>query len=216
MFDIFKLETTLMTPLIKFILKHPGVMESKLFLKVMVVFPERISKTYDAMIEKSGIDYQAALTEGLLRISNNPKKILDLCTGTGFAAFMAAKHFPGATVDAIDQSNGMIEIAQKKAYESGVNNIQFKLGNALKLDYADKTFDLIVTSNAPVYLAEAARVLKAGALMLVSYSFGGEAFVKAQKNISNYLEGNGLKLLEVKSIGSGAYVLGEKDNKNSK
>ena len=216
MFDIFKLETALMTPLIKFILKHPGVMESKLFLKVMVVLPERISKTYDAMIKKSGIDYQAALSEGLLHISNNPKKILDLCTGTGFAAFMAAKHFPGATIDAIDQSNGMIEIAQKKAYESGVDNIQFKLGNALKLDYADNTFDLIVTSNAPVYIAEAARVLKAGSLILVAYSFGGEAFVKAQKNISNYLERNGLKLLEVKSIGSGAYVLGEKDNKNLK
>ncbi len=58
--DIFKLKKVLMKPLIKFIVKHPGFMESKPFQKAMVVFPEKISKTYDEKIKKSRIDYQAA------------------------------------------------------------------------------------------------------------------------------------------------------------
>ena len=200
----------LLTLFIKFAVKHPGIMESKLFLQAMLVFPAKISKTYDEKIAGSGNDYSVDLEQGLTQIFNKPQRILDLCTGTGFAAFKAAEAFPLATIDAVDQIAEMIDIARRKEKESGIKNTHFKKGNATELAYDDNEFDFILTSNAPIYLFEATRVLRPGGLLLVVYSFGEDAFVNTNKSITLYLEKNGLKLLEIKSMGSGAYVLGQK------
>ncbi len=210
MADIFKLKTAFMTPFIRFLVKHPDLMHSRLFLKAMRVFPEKVSKTYDEKIAQNIIEYQMALLTGLNQINNKPQKILDLCTGTGFAAFMAIEHFPNASVDALDQSSEMIKIAKEKAVKNSVSRIHFNEGNAAELDYDDDIFDLVITSNAPIYLSEAVRVLKISGLILISFSFSGEAFVKAKKNISAYLVENNIMLLEIENIGKGAYILGQK------
>lgn len=175
----------------------------------MIVFPARMSRKYDMKIAVSGKDYGIALEHGLTRIYNKPKKILDLCTGTGFAAFKAAETFPLASVDAVDQIPEMIAVAQEKKKERGIGNINFRKGNAIKLDYDNNEFDFILVSNAPVYLSEAVRVLKPEGLILLAYSFGGDSFMKAKKSITVYLEANGLKLLEINRSGRGAYVIGQ-------
>ena len=137
---------------------------------------------------------------------------LDLCTGTGFSAFKTAEAFPSSSIDAIDQITEMLDIAQKKAQESGINNIHFKIGNAAKLNYENTQFDLITTSNAPIYLSEAARVLKSKWILLAVYSFSGDAFVSLKVNITKYLYNYGIALLEIKNKGSGVYILGQKVN----
>mgnify|MGYP001061995853 CR=1 FL=1 len=208
---LMRLKNILLVPLLKFIIKHPGIMESKLFLKAMEVFPAKVSKTYDQKVTESGIKYQAALKEGLAHIPVNPQSILDLCTGTGFAALKAAELFPSAQIDAVDQAPEMIEIARVKAQETiKSNTIQFKKGNATNLDYSNEQFDLIITSNAPIYLNEAVRVLKKDGFILAAYSFGGTAFMKARKQISELLDNHGLKLIELNSAGNGAYIIGQK------
>lgn len=83
---LIKLKTLLLTPLIKIVIRYPGLMESKLFLKAVAVFPAKVSDAYDRKITESGIDYKAVLMEGLARVPGKPHHILDLCTGTGFAA----------------------------------------------------------------------------------------------------------------------------------
>ena len=185
-------------------------MESKIFLKAMLIFPEKISKSYDSKVKNSDIDYQAALSYGLRLIKNKPQKILDLCTGTGFAAFMALKHFPDALVIGVDQSTTMIEIADSKVDSLDAGRINFDFGNAAKLGYKDEEFDLIITSNAPVYLAEAARVLRRGGDIIVTYSFGGDAFPNAKKEISSLLNENGLHLINLDNIGKGVVIHGQK------
>lgn len=214
MLNIFKIKGFLFAPLIKWILKNPSVMESKLFLNVMLIFPKMVSKTYDKKIDRSGPDYHKALEAGLKRIFNNPKKIIDLCTGTGFFAFKTTEAFPSSSIDAIDQIKEMLDIARKKAQVSGINNINFKTGNAAKLDYDDTQFDLIISSNAPIYLSEAARILKPGGLLLAVYSFSGEAFMSLKVHIAKYLNSSEITLLELKSVGNGVYILGQKRNRN--
>ncbi len=208
---IMVLKNLLLVPLLKSIIKHPGIMESKLFLKAMQVFPAKASKTYDQKVVENVRSYQAALMEGLASIPGKPQRILDLCTGTGFAAFKAAEFFPLAQIDAIDQSPEMLSIARAKSQNViKSDTLKFKEGDVTKLDYSDNVFDLIITTNAPIYLDEAVRVLKKDGFMLVAYSYGGIAFVKARKQISEFLDNYGLKLVDLNSAEDGAYIIGQK------
>ena len=215
MLNIFKLKEYLFAPLIRWIVNNPDVMRSKLFLKVMLIFPKMISKTYNKKIDKSGSDYYRPLDAGLMQIFNKPKKILDLCTGTGFSAFKIAEAFPSSSITAIDQITEMLDIARKQANENDINNIHFEVGNAAKLNYEDTQFDFIVTSNAPMYLSEATRVLKDKGLLLIVYSFSGDAFMNSKVNITKYLNSDGISLLDMRSEGIGVYILGQKVDKIS-
>lgn len=208
---IMALKNLILGPLIKLIVKYPGVMKSRLFLKIMETSPAKISKTYDQKIAESGHEYEAALEKGLNRLPVNPRQALDSATGTGFAAFKIAEAFPDALIDGVDQAEEMIRLAREKARDKETQNIHFNTGNALALDYPANKFDLIVTSNAPVYLDEAARLLKPGGYILVTFSFLGKAILKAQKEIAGLLEKNGFKLIEVEVAEKGAYILGQKE-----
>jgi|LGOV01.1.fsa_nt_gb ubiquinone/menaquinone biosynthesis C-methylase UbiE len=210
MSNIFNFKTVMMTPLIKWAIRHPGLMESKIFLRAMIVFPEKISYSYDSKAKESDIDYLLAFKDGLTQISNTPQSILDLCTGTGLAAFMVADRFPLASIVGLDQSHSMVDIAQGKIPDADKKRIRFEIGNAADLSYGDAEFDLIVTSNAPVYLSEAARVLKPDGNILVMFSFGGKAFENARGEIIRLLEKNELSLVDLKSSGKGAFILGRK------
>ncbi len=64
--------------------------------------------------------------------------------------------------------------------------------------------------DAPVYLSEAARVLKPGGDILVTFSFGGKAFENARGEIIRLLEKNELSLVNLKSSGKEAFILGRK------
>jgi len=212
MSTIFKLKMAYMTPLIKLIIKYPKLMESKLFLKVMQIFPEKISRSYDRKVKDEDIQYQEALSYGLSLVERNPQKILDLCTGTGFAAFLALSRFPDAIVTGVDLSQGMIELAKGKVSRSDVERIKFERGNAAELIYEDEAFDLVITSNAPVYLEEAVRVLKQGGDIIVSYSFGGKAFLHARNEIRSLLNENGLHMIHLENVGIGSVIHGRKNS----
>jgi len=210
MSNLFELKTFLMTPLIKLVIRHPRMMETRIFLMAMRVFPEKISRSYDSKVKKSGVDYLLALSSGLAQINKKPQSILDLCTGTGLAAFMAAKRFPSASVIGVDQSSSMVHIAKEKVTDADKDRIKFEIGNATKLTYNDEKFDLIITSNAPIYLSEATRVLKSGGNIFIAFSFGGKAFENAKGEIARLLDQNGLSLVNLKSFGKGAFILGQK------
>lgn len=202
-----KNHATIMDLLVKTMVTHPGFMESGLFRQIMKTFPEMISARYDASVVKGEGNYQDVIRAGLLSIQTQPQKILDLCTGTGVASFIATQVFPETKIVAIDQSQGMLKVAQGKAAEMGVSLIEFKLGNAAQLPEPDEAYDLIITANAPVYLSEVARVLMPGGIFMMAFFFGGPSFVKQEKNISAVLGKHGLRLLELKSVDKGVYIV---------
>lgn len=69
-----------------------------------------------------------------------------------------------------------------------------------------------VTSNAPVYLDEAVRVLKQGGDIIVAYSFGGEAFLNVWNEIRTMLNENNLLLIHLNNVGKGAVIHGRKNS----
>ena len=76
-----------------------------------------------------------------------PRRILDLCTGSGCLAILAARAFPQAEVDASDISKAALAVAEQ-------NVRRHKLGRRIRLVQSDlfarvrETYDLIV-SNPP-------------------------------------------------------------------
>lgn len=77
-----------------------------------------------------------------------PARTLDVACGTGFLT----QHLPGS-VTGLDQSSSMLELASARVPDAG-----FVESDALRLPFADATFDRIFTSHFYGHLEEAERV----------------------------------------------------------
>lgn len=81
------------------------------------------------------------------------ERVLDLCTGSGCLAILAAHHFPNATVDAVDISKGALEVAARNVGEYGLENRISLYRGDLFAPLGDARYDLIIT-NPPYVDAE--------------------------------------------------------------
>lgn len=176
-------------------------MSSQVFLKAMQIFPRKISASSDARMKDADVPYHDVIVQGMQRIDCMPKATLDLGTGTGIAAFAAATVFPEAHILGIDQSEEMIARATEKLDRTIIGRISFIRGNARSLAFDKQSFDLVVSSNAPIYLDEACRVLRTGGCLMVVFSFAGVAFTSIEADIKNMLKSYGLELLHLKAQG---------------
>lgn len=74
------------------------------------------------------------------------ERVLDLCTGSGCLAILAAHHFPNATVDAVDISKDALEVARRNVGEYGLEErISLSRGD-LFAPLGDNRYDLIITN----------------------------------------------------------------------
>ncbi|WP_298239667.1 50S ribosomal protein L3 N(5)-glutamine methyltransferase [uncultured Bradyrhizobium sp.] len=84
---------------------------------------------------------------------NAVERVLDLCTGSGCLAILAAHHFPNAAIDAVDISKGAIEVARRNVDDYGLDErITLHRGD-LFAPLGDARYDLIIT-NPPYVDAE--------------------------------------------------------------
>ena len=91
-------------------------------------------------------------------LPREPKRILDLCTGSGCLAVLAALEFPGAKVDAADLSSAALQVAR-------INIQQHRLGKRVRAIRSNlfhsirkRKYDLIV-SNPPYVTSKSMRKL---------------------------------------------------------
>ena len=127
-------------------------------------------------------------------------KILDVGCGSGALTIACAKRNPKAKVIGIDRwgkeyASYNRQLCERNARAEKVNNTRFQQGNAVKLDFADETFDAVTSNyvyhNIPgdrqAYLLETLRVLKKGGAFALHDIFSKskygdmQAFVKKLK-----------------------------------
>ena len=82
-----------------------------------------------------------AARECLMR---NPKRILDLCTGTGDLAVQIEKLADGhAEITGLDYSDSMLSLAREKALKKEFDHIRFVRGDAADLPFGNESLDSI-------------------------------------------------------------------------
>lgn len=85
-------------------------------------------------------------------------RVLDLCTGSGCLAVLAAMRFPGAAVDAVDLSADALALAAENVADHAMQGRIELLRGDLFAPVAGRTYDLILT-NPPYVAAEEMAVL---------------------------------------------------------
>ena len=123
-------------------------------------FWDRHAKIYDRFMRRDAAAYERMYE--LLRPVVRRKTVLELATGTG----LIAKHIVNAAahIEATDASAEMIAEARR---DNDSSKLRFSVQNMFCLPYADKSFDVVIVSNAlhivphpEKALAEIRRVLK--------------------------------------------------------
>jgi ubiquinone/menaquinone biosynthesis C-methylase UbiE len=104
------------------------------------------------------------------------ERVLDLGSGAGFDAFLAAKKVGAqGKVIGVDMTPEMLDKARANAKKGGYTNVEFRLGEIENLPVADNSVDVII-SNCVINLApnkkrvfeEAFRVLTTNGRLMVS------------------------------------------------
>jgi len=121
-----------------------------------------------------------------------PKKLLDVATGTADVAIMASGLLKPETITGIDISEGMLEIGRKKVQKLGLQNtIELLKGDSETINSADNSFDAVTVAfgirnfqNLEKGLSEILRVLKPGGkLVVLEFSQPKIPFVKTFYNL---------------------------------
>ncbi|VTU06979.1 N5-glutamine S-adenosyl-L-methionine-dependent methyltransferase [Actinobacillus porcinus] len=79
-------------------------------------------------------------------LHHNPKRILDLCTGSGCIAIACAEKFPTAEVDAVDLSFDALNVAEINIERYDMQDRVFPLQSDLFTNLIGDKYDLIVTN----------------------------------------------------------------------
>lgn len=123
--------------------------------------------------------------------------VLDLGSGAGFDAFLAAKRVgDSGKVIGVDMTEEMIAKAKENADKHNYKNVEFRLGDIEALPIDDNSIDIII-SNCVINLApnklkvfkEAYRVLKTGGRMYISDIVLLDNLTEEQKNDETLIAG---------------------------
>ena len=133
---------------------------------------DNIAPTYDTLNHRLSWDIDKGWRKKAIKclLPYAPKKMLDIATGTGDFAILAAQMLHPEQLVGADISEGMMEIGRQKVKRMGLDKvISFEKQDCLHLGYEEETFDAVTAAfgirnfqNLDQGLSEMCRVLKKG------------------------------------------------------
>jgi len=133
---------------------------------------DNIAPTYDKLNHRLSWDIDKGWRRKAIKqlVPHQPKALLDIATGTGDFAILAAEMLKPERLVGADISEGMMEIGRQKVKEKGLEQIiSFEKEDCLALSYPDGSFDAVTAAfgirnfaDLDKGLEEMCRVLKEG------------------------------------------------------
>lgn len=137
---------------------------------------DNISENYDGLNRVISLGIDVSWRKKVVKLVSevNPKKILDIATGTGDLALMMTQLNPDKIVG-LDISPGMLEVGKQKVNKANLSDkIEMVVGDSENIPFEDNTFDAITVSfgvrnfeNLDKGLTEIYRVLRPGGKLVV-------------------------------------------------
>lgn len=138
---------------------------------------DNIAPTYDTLNHRLSWDIDRGWRRKAIRQleSCRPQTVLDIATGTGDFAILAAQMLKPQRLVGADISEGMMEIGRRKAEAAELSSIiTFAKEDCLNLSFADNTFDAVTAAfgirnfaDLDRGLSEMCRVLRPGGQLCI-------------------------------------------------
>ena len=140
--------------------------------KLIAEMFDKIAPTYDTLNHRLSWDIDKGWRRKAIRqlLPFRPEQMLDIATGTGDFAILAARELKPRQLVGADISEGMMAIGRRKVKAAGLDGvISFQREDCLSLSFPDGTFDAVTAAfgirnfqNLDKGLSEICRVLKKG------------------------------------------------------
>lgn len=138
---------------------------------------DRIAPTYDMLNHTLSLNIDRLWRRRVVRLVRGfePRRILDVATGTGDLAIAMARRIRGAQVLAVDLSEGMLDIARRKVAAAGLDGrVVLDAGDAEHLAVSDGAADVVTVAfgvrnfgDLDAGLREIVRALKPGGRVVI-------------------------------------------------
>jgi ubiquinone/menaquinone biosynthesis C-methylase UbiE len=179
--------------------------------RLMRGFFDRSAGGWDERVRPDAPEHLAALAAAVARLQAPPARALDLGTGTGAAALWLARTFPDARVTGLDLSEAMIERAKAKLPDELSGRLEFVVGDAERLPFADGSLDLVAQISVPVFFDEVSRVLAPRGYLVVVSSLGHKTpFHTPERTLRKGFRRRRIDTVATGTEGPGTYFLGRR------
>jgi SAM-dependent methyltransferase len=137
-----------------------------------------------------------------------PARVLDLGTGSGRVARLAAERWPEADVTGADVSAGMVREAERRKSSDREHYLR---ADASALPFPDGAFDLVALNNMIPFFDELVRVVAPGGHVAVAFSLGAATPIWVPPaRVRAELERRGFAHIADFSVGPGVALLARK------